>query len=192
MLVGGASRRMGRPKAWVPVAGVAMANRVATSLAEGGCTPVVFVGRASDTVAPSGLSVLSVPDDHPGEGPLGGVLTAFRACSGDVVVSACDLPHLDSATVRDLIATDPDGVSAAVVARSGDHHVALALWRRWALAEVIDAFADGHRSWRSVLAALPTTTLEIPAEQAVDVDTPDDLVRSERRSRGSDQPDPRR
>lgn len=196
VLVGGASRRMGRSKAWVPVGGVPMAVLVARALQAGGCRPVVFVGGdRDDPVDPADPAdparhepdVPTVADLHPGAGPLGAVLTALHAFPGDVVVAACDLPTLDGASVRALLAADPEGTSAVVVGTSEGHHVALARWRRSALAELTAQFAAGHRSWRSALATVPTSTVEFPAHRVADVDTPAELAELERRL-GLDEP----
>ena len=99
VLCGGSSRRMGTDKAFVEVDGVAMAERVAAGARRGGgCDPVVFVGGDTALLARFGRERL--PDRYPGEGPVGGVLTALRAVGDDVVVAACDLPLLDAGTVR--------------------------------------------------------------------------------------------
>jgi molybdopterin-guanine dinucleotide biosynthesis protein A len=44
VLVGGASRRMGRTKALIDVDGSPMVMRVATALGTAGCTPVRLIG----------------------------------------------------------------------------------------------------------------------------------------------------
>lgn len=172
---------MGRSKAWVPVGGVPMAVLVARALRDGGCRPVVFVGGEPARRADREPVVPTVPDLHPGAGPLGAVLTALHAFPGDVVVAACDLPTLDGASVRALLAADPDGSAAVVVGTSAGQHVALARWRRNAVVELAELFEAGHRSWRSALAALPTCTVELAAERVADVDTPGELAAVERR-----------
>ena len=73
VLTGGASRRMGRTKALLEVRGTPMASRVADALSEArvrvrsSCTAVI---RSNS--APLDRPVL--PDLHPGEGPLGGIV----------------------------------------------------------------------------------------------------------------------
>ena len=69
---------MGRDKALVPVGSppTPMAVRVAAALRDGGCTDVTCVGGDADGLTALGLTV--VADDHPGLGPLGGVLTGLR------------------------------------------------------------------------------------------------------------------
>ena len=75
VLTGGASRRMGRPKADIEVDGVAMAARVADAMVAAGALDVARIG---DEVA----------DHHPGEGPLGGVLTALSWSDEPITVVA--------------------------------------------------------------------------------------------------------
>ncbi|CAN5394297.1 hypothetical protein BH23ACT3_BH23ACT3_14990 [soil metagenome] len=164
---------MGRPKAWLVIDGQPMAGRVAAVLLAGGCRTVRFVGSAPDPAL--GLGIETIPDHLPGEGPLGGVLTALRACDTDVVVAACDLPSIDAADVRSLLAADPSRRGQVVVATAHGQHVPLALWRRSALATMSEMFAAGARSWRAALGALGALEVTIRAEHARDVDTPDDL-----------------
>ncbi|HLM64354.1 MAG TPA: molybdenum cofactor guanylyltransferase [Acidimicrobiales bacterium] len=76
VLCGGASRRMGQDKAFLVVEGEAMVVRVARALRGAGAGEVVAVG--GDAAGLRGLGLAHLPDDHPGDGPLGGVLTALR------------------------------------------------------------------------------------------------------------------
>src|SRR5262245_1565825 len=89
VLTGGASRRMGRDKALVEVDGRPMAGRVAAALREAGAAEVQAIGGDAAGLGELGLDV--VPDRFPGEGPLGGIVTALSAASQPVtVVVACD------------------------------------------------------------------------------------------------------
>ena len=60
VLAGGASRRMGRDKALLPLDGVPLAARLAEVLRAGGCDPVGIVGRRPE-LRTLGLPVLFEP-----------------------------------------------------------------------------------------------------------------------------------
>ena len=75
VLCGGASRRMGVDKAAVEVDGTPMARRVGDVLAAAGCSPVIAIGGDPTALGHLGLDV--VDDGFPGQGPLGGILTAL-------------------------------------------------------------------------------------------------------------------
>ncbi|WP_436795953.1 molybdenum cofactor guanylyltransferase [Actinospongicola halichondriae] len=147
VLCGGASRRMGSDKALVTVDGVAMACRVAHALQEAGAGNVVAVG--GDHVALGELGLDLVADRWPGEGPLGGVISALRAPGPQdlVAVLSCDLLDPDPAAVRRLVAslseTGVDGVFPRVDGRPQWTH---GVWRR-RVAGVLEAiFSSGERS----------------------------------------------
>src|SRR6476659_4382687 len=90
ILTGGASRRMGRDKALLPVAGVPMAVRVAYALRAAGADDVACVGGDVERLRAEHL--LALPDEWPGEGPVAGLLTGLARARHDVVVvTACDL-----------------------------------------------------------------------------------------------------
>ena len=83
VLAGGASRRMGRDKALVELPdGGLLAQVAGRALTGAGARPVVAVGGSARLTA-AGLEVIA--DHHPGEGPLGGLLTAFAALDADVI-----------------------------------------------------------------------------------------------------------
>ena len=71
-----------------------MAARVADALRAAGAEPVLAVG--GDRPALRGARAALVADRYPGEGPLGGILSAFAAVGPDALVAvvATDLPDL--------------------------------------------------------------------------------------------------
>jgi molybdenum cofactor guanylyltransferase len=177
VLAGGAGRRMGRPKAMVPAAGIPMARLVADALAAGGCHPVVVVGDDRSGVEALGLEI--VPDRWPGQGPLGGVITALHAVAGDVVVAACDLPGLDASTVRAVVLAgdtcEPADRVDVAVAVDERGHAALARWNIDALERLERLFAEGERSLTAALAALRSVSVPCDPAALRNVNSPTDL-----------------
>lgn len=113
VLVGGKSRRMGRDKAFLPVAGAAMVERVARALAEA-VGRVVLVGGEPERFHDLGLP--TVPDLRPGSS-LGGIYTALVACGTPyVLVAPCDLPF-PSASLFRLLASLREGYDVVVPRR---------------------------------------------------------------------------
>ena len=170
VLTGGASRRMGTDKALLEVDGVAMAVRAAGALRAAGASRVVAVGGDAEALDALGLEV--VPDDHPGEGPLGGILTALAAVEDEVVVVlACDLPDPDPHAVRRVVEALDDG---DVAAPPGE--LLHAAYHRRAEAHLAAAFAAGERAPRRAVEGLRVVDVQgLPAGALADADTPDDL-----------------
>jgi len=117
VLVGGESRRYGSSKARAPVEGEPMAARPLSAL-RGRCDPVVLVGGEEELAGE--LGVRTLPDRHPGAGPLAGVEAALlhavqRGRDGAFVV-ACDLPLVTGELVAAILARRP----AAEAEREGD------------------------------------------------------------------------
>lgn len=181
VLAGGASRRMGRDKALVEAPdGRALVVVGVDALMAAGASEVVVVG--GNERALRGLGVRWVPDLHPGEGPLGGILTALSATDSElVVVMACDMPGVGREVPVALVtALQASPGSGAAVAAVGDREQPLtACWRRSAAAAVLRAaFEAGERAPRMVLPALGAVRVDgLPVAQLVDVDSPEDLRR---------------
>jgi molybdopterin-guanine dinucleotide biosynthesis protein A len=175
VLTGGASRRMGADKALLEVDGRAMSVRVAAALRAAGCAPVFAVGGASARLRAAGLDVIA--DEHPGEGPLGGILTALRhvgvACPG-VVVVACDLPMIDAATISAVAGALGDHDVAA--ARTDGPHPLVAAWSTRAWARVQARFDAGERAVRRVTAELDLVEVAVRSAVTRNVNTPDELA----------------
>ena len=187
VLTGGSSRRMGRDKALIQIEGVRMVDRVAAALAAAGCSNVVAVG-------PRQLAgdLAHIDDLYPGEGPLGGVLTAMgsMASMGSMgswlCVVACDLPWLDvdsiAALHRAAASAAAAGQNAAevdvVVARTDRIEPLCALWNPSCRDAVQQAFDSGERSLLEVFKML--NVIEVPVHPLAlrNVNTPEDLPTS--------------
>jgi molybdopterin-guanine dinucleotide biosynthesis protein A len=175
VLAGGASRRMGRTKALVPIDGVPMAARVAAALGAGGCSPVVLVGGDERELDVLGMPI--VADLHPGAGPLGAIVTALRTLDDDVVVAACDLAGLDEATVRAVVDEPVDATTGVVVAVTDRLQPGLARWRRCSLAAIEAMFEAGERSLRTAVLGLDHVQVRVGEAALRNVNTPADLDR---------------
>lgn len=177
VLCGGASRRMGCDKALLEVDGVAMARRVADALVAAGAGRVVAVG--GDAEGLRALDLDHVPDRWPGEGPLGGVVTAL-AQPGSAPVAAvlsCDLLHPDPAAIARLVAERARRHRDVVVpVVDGRHQWLHAVWHRRVESILADVFLAGERSVAgAALAVRMATVADLGGDAVADADRPEDL-----------------
>jgi len=175
---------MGRDKSLLEVDGRALAATVADALASAGADEVVAVGGDADSLGGLGLTV--VPDLHPGQGPLGGILTAIDhlgAVHRVVAILACDLPAAHPANVSAVVRAvrDVDGPAVGVPVVGGRRQWLHASWTVAAGPLLATQFEAGERApWRAVEAAagrgLCVVEVEGPSERGFrDVDRPADL-----------------
>lgn len=201
VLCGGASRRMGTDKALLELEGRALARRVADALEQAGAVPVVGVGGDLRRLRDRGLDV--VPDDHPGAGPLGGVLTALRVLgeADVVVVLACDLLHPSPIAIRAVVdplvapptaltapadadrdSSPPDVAVPVVDGHPQFHHAA---WRTAAAPALRSQFDAGERAVRRAAAQLRVALVEhVDPAALADADDPATFAAAARHSGG--------
>ncbi len=179
LLVGGSGTRMGRAKHLVRAGGRTLAETASEALAAH-CRRVVLLGGGA---APPRLRELLRLPDAPGvEGPLGGVLAAFRwAPQACWVLLATDLPGIDAGSVGWLLARRRPGVWGVVPRGAGGHPEALAAVYEPPAAPLFEALAlEGRRAVRGVAAHPAVTTVEPPPSVAArleSVNTPAELAR---------------
>lgn len=147
VLAGGASRRMGRPKALLPVAGTTLVGYIASRL--GAQFREVLVAASDPALVPAGLR--QVPDLHPGLGPLSGIEAGLQAAGTDrLFVVACDLPRV-TAELAALIVGRSEGHDAAVPLVDGRPQPACACYRKSTLEAVSQALDRGRLKAADVL-----------------------------------------
>jgi molybdopterin-guanine dinucleotide biosynthesis protein A len=181
VLTGGTSRRMGRDKALITVSSSKpLAGLVSDALVLAGASEVFSVGGDAESL--SALGIRSVSDRFPGEGPLGGIITALNESTENlVVVLACDTPQITADVPESLvrsIASD-SSVDVAVITIDGRRHPLNAVWRRDRCLVVLESlFEQGERAPRVALSALKVLDVtDIDPALVDDVDSPADLDR---------------
>lgn len=145
VLCGGQSRRMGRPKAWLPFHDELMLPRVVRLLRQA-VEPVVVVAAPGQDLPPLPTDVTIVRDAQEGRGPLQGLAAGLETLAGmvdAVYLSSCDVPLLQPAFVRRLI--DLLGDHAIVVPQVGEHHHPLAAVYRLDVLAVVHRLLDENR-----------------------------------------------
>lgn len=171
VLAGGASRRMGRDKAQLPLNGEPFWLRQARVLQRAGAGTVGVVRQpAQDPLdLPAGIPLWH--DAVTDAGPLAGLHAALSQCTTEwLAVAATDMPSLDASWFQWLRGHCRPGCGAMVRHANGDHEPLAAIYPRGALAEVTRRLAAGPRSLQSLAEALiaagQLTSLTLPASDA--------------------------
>lgn len=148
ILAGGASTRFGRDKALVQIDGKSMLLRMRELLESLGGHPRIVV--APDKHPELGVSALA--DRWPGEGPLGGIITALQASAeaGDGtewnLIVGCDMPFLTRDWLHYLVERSACSSAEVVVPRSKSGLEPLcACWRTSGVRTLRRAFDVGIR-----------------------------------------------
>jgi molybdopterin-guanine dinucleotide biosynthesis protein A len=169
VVCGGQSKRMGRPKAWLPFAGELMLARVVRLLSEA-VDPVVVVAAPEQELPPLPPEIPVVHDEEKGRGPLQGLAAGLAALQGQAdaaYLSSCDVPFLQPAFVRHLI--DLLGDSAICVPHVADyHHPLAAVYRLSVLDPVRRLLAENRLRPFFLFETVPTRVVE--AAELADVD----------------------
>ena len=163
ILAGGSSRRMGADKLLLPVppTRIPLVRHVAVRLLPlaarviviandpGVCAAVRDLGEEEAQRDQDGMLarriVNCLPDDVPGEGPLGGLATGLRRIDGWALAVAGDMPFISAAACRHLIDSSDCGCDAVVPVLDGHAQPLHAVYSRRCLPSVENALAAGLR-----------------------------------------------
>jgi molybdenum cofactor guanylyltransferase len=163
VLAGGGSTRFGRDKALVEFAGKPMLARMVALLSD--IAESVKIVAAPGQYAEFEAEILA--DRWPGEGPLGGIVTALLhaqekepACVWNVIVS-CDMPFL-TADWMNFLAERAAKSNAQVVLAHSEHgpEPLCACWRTDAVATLRPAFERGVRKVTQGISLLRAEVLD--------------------------------
>ncbi len=191
VLTGGASRRMGEPKAWLPVGGRACLDRVAAACREAGAD-VEFQGFL-EGLGDRFPGTPAWPDPEPGSGPLAALAAALaRAPRDAVLLVAADMPFLRPALLRAAAEAVAGGADWAVPEHGGRLHPLAAAYGPAVLPRARALLAAGRRDMHALLdePALrgvrlsPQPAWGDPDRLLLNVNTPDDLALARRLAEG--------
>lgn len=173
---GGAGSRLGGvDKPALTVGGRPLLDRVIAACPDARRVLVVGPERPTERAG-----VRWLREDPPGGGPVAAVAAALPAVTAPrVLLLAADLPFLDTATVRRLLAAldEPDRDGALLTDATGRDQPLAAAYRTAALRTALTALgAPAGRPLRRLLAGLRLARLPDPAHASFDCDTWADLA----------------
>jgi len=172
LLVGGASRRFGSPKALARLGAESLAERCFATLADAfGADPIV-VGKAADGLA---LPFPLLDDGSDLRAPIVGLGAALRhAGAGIAVVLPTDMPWVSPALLRNLAAAARERDAAVVP--TGPLPGAY----RCSLRPLVEArIAAGALALRDLVAAVDAAVVAAEPDELRNVNAPEDLAREQ-------------
>jgi molybdopterin-guanine dinucleotide biosynthesis protein A len=164
VLAGGASSRFGEDKAFARLAGVPMLEYMIDLLIKAtGWATIVGGSREKH----QGFDVDIIPDRWPGEGPLGGIVTALEVSAKSYgkpnwnLIVSCDMPFLTEDWLRFLVERAVKSDAQVVVPHSVNGPEPLcACWRTDAVETLQAAFERGVRKVTQGIALLRAEVLD--------------------------------
>jgi molybdopterin-guanine dinucleotide biosynthesis protein A len=167
LLVGGASRRFGAPKALARFGDESLAERAWRVLGEA-CEERLAVGKAADRLA---LPFPVLDDGIATRAALAGIVAGLRVAAHDVaVVLPVDVPLVTA----ELVVALGDGCADAAATEAG---ALPAAFRKRALPTLERRLAAADLAVRDALAELSTAVVAADRSLLVNVNTPADLAR---------------
>ena len=163
VIAGGGSRRMGADKLLLPVPphGVPLVRHAAERLLPLAAKTVIVANninvcealrdfgqndrRCGEIPAGAPTDLQCLPDDAPGDGPLGGLATGLRRADGWALTIAGDMPFVSAAACQYLIDISDSGCDAIVPVLDGQAQPLHALYHSRCLPAVESALACGLR-----------------------------------------------
>jgi len=191
VLCGGDSRRMGKPKAWLPFGDEPLLARVVRHL-NAVVAPIVVVGAAGAVLPPLPAGVEYVCDRQPDLGPLEGLrvgLAALAPRASTAFVVGCDYPFVAPPFIERLV-TLSAGHDAAVARVDGRLHPLAAIYRTSLVAQINELLATGRSRLLDLIEASDTqcasrvrlvdmlelADLESPLASLQNVNTPEEYA----------------
>jgi molybdenum cofactor guanylyltransferase len=163
VMAGGGSTRFGRDKALVEVGGKPLLGRMLELVQ--GVTKKVKIVALPEKYAEFGVEVVS--DQWPGEGPLGGIITALEDAAGSPekvewnLIVSCDMPFLTHEWLAYLAERATKSAAQVVLAHSASGPEPLcACWRTDAAGTLRSRFERGIRKVTEGIALLRAEVLD--------------------------------
>ena len=154
VFAGGRNRRMGRDKAFIPVRGMPLIEKILSQLKPRFSEILLCV---SDAERYRRLGVPLVVDEKPSRGPLGALMSGLRASRNEVSFAvACDIPEIDPAFLDHMFGFVGDYDIVVPTTGFGKYEPCFALYKK-SLIPVIEDLLDRERCKMNLLFSLCRT-----------------------------------
>jgi molybdopterin-guanine dinucleotide biosynthesis protein A len=165
---------MGTDKATLEIDGIPMAERVGAAAKEAGASEILLIGGPQKRA--TALTGTWKKDAYPGEGPLGGVITALKSAKHDsVVVLSCDMPFITPAVISSLV--PPLSEAQATVGRTDRLNWTCAAWSKSeCLPSLQSVWKRNERAIHRAAVLLDVVEVPVPAVAVRNYNTPEDLI----------------
>ncbi len=186
VLVGGQSVRFGRDKLREPwgVDGRVLVQRPIEALRAVFGARVKLVGACDESIVP--LADGTIPDVHPGIGPMGGIASALEAWGGPVFVLAGDMPMVTAEVVRRVVAAGrPNAGALAVLAETDRLHPCAGVYAAAALPLLTARVGAGEYRLGSALPPGLVVGVRVDAEAMRNVNVTEDCEAADARGAGA-------
>jgi molybdopterin-guanine dinucleotide biosynthesis protein A len=167
ILAGGSSRRMGRDKSTLVLEGASFLDRVHETMS-GVFTEVIVCGG---TDVP--IDGVLIADELPGEGPVGGLLSAFRIARGrPVFVTTVDMPVITEKAILGLAEPEAQGDTIRIARVAGQDQPLFGAYGPGVEEAARTAFEEGRRSVLGIIdEAHDVTRIDLDAFTLFNVNT---------------------
>jgi molybdenum cofactor guanylyltransferase len=177
VLAGGASRRMGRDKATMAVAGQTLVERV-VAVVGSRCHPVLVVAAPGQALPELPAQILR--DEVRGVGPLLATALGLRAAAAAGVehafVCAVDMPYLTAQIIDELLLPASRSDADVLLPWDGRDHYLAGVYRTALASRADDLVAAGERSMRALVQSCDTQRIVMDQRRELtNVNTPQDL-----------------
>lgn len=182
ILVGGASRRLGRDKAMLAFQGVPAVERIIGTLRP--LVSQIWLVGGEDRFPD--VDAIWIPDSVAGAGPLGGIISGLAATGAEWnLVLACDTPLVSRTVLRRLLEARSPACDAVVPRHRKGIEPLVALYARRALQPMSSALEREELALHRVLEGMRVTVLDEASlgdtdgdlDSFTNVNTPDDVER---------------
>lgn len=170
ILCGGRSRRMGRPKAFLPFAGRTIIEHLIETVRDL-FDELFLVSNEPDSVSHLGVDVIK--DILPYRGPLGGILSGLLVSGNPYAfVIACDMPLITRKLIRHLAAQRHDA-DVVVLAHKEGIEPLLGVYSKECVKALEDSFFSGKLKVQDFLEGLRAKICVYPEDELSEGQLPD-------------------
>lgn len=180
ILCGGRSKRMGRPKAFLPYGGTTMVNHILTTVRDLFAETFLV---ANEPESFEDFDVDVVKDILPYRGPLGGILSGLLVSQhSHAFVVACDMPLIDPKIVREICSKRSEH-DVIVASHEEGIEPLLGIYSKNCIRPLEESLFNGDLSLRDFLSGLSSSTYQIEEGESrnlpcyFNVNTPQDYSR---------------